>query len=77
MGRRKKCAAGAGDKPRSFPPPQRISLSAQRLSQAQQVWYLISGATKKNALLRWQQGKVLPMSAITPPNGVDVFVAQA
>ncbi|MEZ5494129.1 MAG: 6-phosphogluconolactonase [Pseudomonadales bacterium] len=60
-----------------FPPPQRISLSAQRLSQAQQVWYLISGATKKNALLRWQQGKVLPMSAITPPNGVDVFVAQA
>jgi len=27
-------------------------------------------------LLRWQLGEVLPMSAITPPNGADVFVVQ-
>ena len=59
-----------------FPPAQRITLSARRLSQTQRLWYLVSGANKKNALLRWQQGEVLPMSAITPPNGADVFVAQ-
>lgn len=58
-----------------FPPPQRLSLGAQRLSQTHHLWYLVSGAKKQNALQRWQQGAQLPMSAITPPNGVDVFVA--
>jgi 6-phosphogluconolactonase len=59
-----------------FPPAQRITLSARRLSRTQHLWYLVSGANKKNALLRWQQGAHLPMTAITPPNGADVFVAQ-
>lgn len=59
-----------------FAPAQRITLSARRLSQTQHLWYLVSGAKKQNALLRWQQGVHLPMTAITPPNGVDVFVAQ-
>jgi 6-phosphogluconolactonase len=60
-----------------FAPAQRITLSARRLSQTRHLWYLVSGAKKQNALLRWQQGAHLPMTVITPPNGVDVFVAQA
>jgi len=58
-----------------FPPPQRLTLSAQRLSNTHHLWYLVSGAKKQNALQRWQQGDYLPMSVITPPNGVDVFVS--
>lgn len=58
-----------------FAPAQRITLSAQRLSHTHHLWYLVSGEKKQNALLRWQQGDHLPMAVITPPNGVDVFIA--
>lgn len=56
-------------------PPARISLSAHRLSDARQVWFLVSGPGKQQALLRWQNGEFLPMNAINPPGGLDVFVA--
>lgn len=56
-------------------PPHRISLSANRLSDAKHVWFLVCGPGKQQALLRWQSGEFLPLSAINPPNGLDVFVA--
>ncbi len=58
-----------------FAPQQRITLSAQRLSNTQHLWYVVSGNKKTNALQRWQQGEYLPMTVIQPKNGVDVFVA--
>lgn len=57
------------------PPPQRVSLSAARLSQAREVMFLVSGAGKQQALVDWQAGKRIPALAIAPPGGVDVFVS--
>ena len=55
------------------PPPQRVSLSARRLSRAREVLFLVAGASKREALMRWRAGEPLPASAIRPPSGVDVL----
>jgi 6-phosphogluconolactonase len=55
------------------PPPQRVSLSAARLSRACEVVFLVAGANKRTALTRWRAGARLPANAIRPPNGVDVL----
>ena len=46
------------------PPPERVSLSATRLSRSQRVWVVITGAGKREALLRWKSGETLPVSAV-------------
>lgn len=46
------------------PPAERVSLSAGRLSRSARVWFVITGAGKREALLRWQGGAALPVSAI-------------
>ena len=59
------------------PPSDRVSISAERLSNSQQVIFIITGASKKEALAAWQAGAELPVSAITPKVGVDVFIDPA
>ena len=59
------------------PPPERISLSAWRLSSAHQVLFLVTGKTKRDAVARWRNGEMLPANAICPQNGVDVLVEEA
>ena len=56
------------------PPPERVSLSAARLSRARQVIFLVAGESKRNAVAAWRAGSPIPASAITPPSGVDVLV---
>lgn len=56
------------------PPPDRISLSASRLSDAHRVWFIVTGADKREALERWHRGEDIPASAICPPHGVDIFM---
>jgi 6-phosphogluconolactonase len=46
------------------PPPERVSLSAARLSRSAKVWFVITGAGKREALLRWKSGVALPVSAV-------------
>jgi len=46
------------------PPPERVSLSAARLNRSRRVWFVITGAGKREALLRWKNGAVLPASAV-------------
>ena len=46
------------------PPPERVSLSAARLNRSQSVWFVITGAGKHEALVRWKNGEPLPVSAI-------------
>ena len=46
------------------PPPDRVSLSARRLSRARAVWFLVTGAGKRAALARWAAGDALPAAAI-------------
>jgi 6-phosphogluconolactonase len=74
-------AAGAPDALAVFgapkPPPERVSMSATRLSRARQVLFLISGESKREAVSRWRTGKTIPARAITPEAGVDVWVVSA
>lgn len=56
------------------PPADRISLSAQRLSRARQLLFLVTGNGKQDALARWRRGEAIPAAAIHPPGGVDIFV---
>ena len=59
------------------PPPQRVSLSAARLSRAREVVFLISGESKRGAVAAWRAGKDIPARAIMPGAGVDVLVESA
>jgi 6-phosphogluconolactonase len=59
------------------PPPQRVSLSAARLGRAREVLFLISGASKRDAIARWRAGDGLPARSITPTAGVDVLIDAA
>jgi 6-phosphogluconolactonase len=58
------------------PPPRRVSLSAERLSRARRVLFLVTGADKRDALARWRRGENLPAAAIRPRAGVDVLMDQ-
>jgi len=59
------------------PPSERISLSASRLSDARQVIFLITGEGKRHAVQQWREDSNLPVKAITPSAGVDVFLEAA
>lgn len=59
------------------PPPQRVSLSAARLSRARQVIFLVSGKFKHRAVAEWRAGKDIPAQAIKPAAGVDVLIVSA
>lgn len=57
------------------PPPERVSLSADRLSRARHVLFLVSGVGKRDALQRWHHGEPIPAATIQPEAGVDVLLA--
>lgn len=55
------------------PPPDRVSLSARRLSQAKQVLFLVAGESKREAVLNWRAGANIPARSIMPRHGVEVL----
>ena len=59
------------------PPPERVSLSAQRLSRARQVLFLVEGAGKRDAITAWKRGDAIPAASIAPEAGVDVLLDAA
>ncbi|MGH8565001.1 MAG: 6-phosphogluconolactonase [Gammaproteobacteria bacterium] len=59
------------------PPPQRVSLSAARLSRTREVLFLVEGEAKRDAVARWRAGEHLPAGAIRLAGGVDVLVESA
>ncbi|HWH42834.1 MAG TPA: 6-phosphogluconolactonase [Usitatibacter sp.] len=59
------------------PPPQRVSLSAARLSRARQAVFLVAGESKRRALGEWRAGNGIPARAIMPAAGVDILVESA
>lgn len=59
------------------PPPERVSLSASRLSDARRVIFLLSGESKHRAVQQWRGNGPLPAKAITPAAGVEVFLDKA
>lgn len=56
------------------PPPHRITLGARRLSQADNVFFLIAGESKQQAMRNWRDGADIPARHIAPANGIDVFL---
>jgi 6-phosphogluconolactonase len=59
------------------PPPQRVSLSANRLSRARAVLFLVEGEAKRNAVTKWRTGADIPARAIQAKAGMDVLVESA
>jgi len=56
------------------PPPQRVTLSARRLSDARCVLFLVTGVDKRPALNNWQTGMSIPAAAIHPDGGTDLLM---
>ena len=54
-------------------PAERVSLSAWRLAKAKQVLFLVTGESKREAVMNWRAGANIPARAITPQHGVDVL----
>ena len=59
------------------PPPERVSLSTHRLSNASNVLFLVEGAGKRDAVAAWKQGEAIPAASIAPRAGVDVLLDAA
>jgi 6-phosphogluconolactonase len=59
------------------PPPERVSLSAHRLSRARQVMFLVTGEGKREIVSDWKSGADIVAARITPDNGVDVYLEAA
>jgi 6-phosphogluconolactonase len=58
------------------PPAERVSMTPDRLSRSDRVWFLVSGENKRPALQAWLQNQPSPASQIKTANGVDVFSDQ-
>ncbi len=58
-------------------PAERVSLSANRLSQSKKILFLVTGSGKQEAVQRWKNQQSIPAAAIAPLNGVDIFVDSA
>jgi 6-phosphogluconolactonase len=56
------------------PPPNRISLSARRLSEANEVIFIVTGKSKWQAVQDWRSGQMIPAANITPSAGVDIYI---
>ena len=55
------------------PPRQRISMGAARLGAARDVWFLVSGEGKREALQALRGGAAIPAASVKPAAGVDIF----
>lgn len=55
------------------PPPERVSISRARLSKANEMLFLVTGAGKQQAVDDWRKGEPIPASQVTSKNGVDVY----
>jgi len=56
------------------PPPERVSLSAARLSRARRALFLVGGESKREAVKAWRAEADIPARHITPTLGIDVYV---
>ncbi len=56
------------------PPPDRVSLSPNALSNAREVLILVTGTEKREAVAAWKAGKPLLVAGIGGKGGVDVLI---
>lgn len=55
------------------PPPERVSLSARRLSSARKVAFVVTGQGKRDAVAAWRAGPQIHAHSISPGDAVDIF----
>ena len=56
------------------PPLDRVSLSAHRLGEANQVLFTVTGNAKKQAIRNWRAEGNIPAACIKPAAGVDIYL---
>jgi 6-phosphogluconolactonase len=56
------------------PPPERVSLSREALSDSRDVLILVTGKGKRDAVQRWRAGEDLPIAHITARDHLRVLV---
>jgi 6-phosphogluconolactonase len=59
------------------PPPDRVSLSPDRLGATEAVLFLVGGASKANAVRDWKEGVAIPASRIGVGRAVDIYLDAA
>jgi 6-phosphogluconolactonase len=59
------------------PPPDRVTMSAHRLSRTAEAMFMVSGDDKRDAVTRWRGGESIPARTIMPKAGVDVVLEAA
>jgi 6-phosphogluconolactonase len=55
------------------PPADRVTMSQNRLNNTHEVLFLVTGASKQEAVDNWRKGVKIPATLIAPANGVDVY----
>ncbi len=55
------------------PPPERITISQNRLNHTNAVMFLVTGSGKQEAVDQWRDGIAIPATLITGKHGVDVY----
>lgn len=55
------------------PPADRVTMSQQRLNNASEVLFLVTGSGKQEAVDNWRKGVAIPATLVTGNNGADVY----
>jgi 6-phosphogluconolactonase len=55
------------------PPPDRVSMSAVRLSNARYVWFIVTGESKVDAMQRWRKGESIPAASISADSSLEIY----
>lgn len=56
------------------PPPDRVSLSRNALSDCKELLILVTGSGKQQAVTRWKQGEDLPIASIGAHDAIDILL---
>ncbi len=59
------------------PPSERITMSVKALSNTENLFFLITGANKRDALKQWKEGESLPVSTVNAKKSLVVFLDDA
>ena len=59
------------------PPPERITISAKALSDTENLYFLITGANKRDALKQWRDGENLPVATLSAHKNLVLFLDDA
>lgn len=59
------------------PPSDRISLSAKTLANTRQLFFIVTGDSKRDPVREWKLGVDLPIATISPVTGVEIYIDQA